>query len=202
MSRKIDLTGQKFNRLMVLEEAGRDKYKNVLWKCVCNCGKIRTVLGYQLRSGHSKSCGCYRIDKITKDGNWVKKRKKEYKKRYDRDVLARDVPQLIFSQLKSRAKIKSAAFEWDKEEFCIWYPAQPRFCHYCGRPIGRISSVGPTPTGISFDRIDPNGPYSEENCVLCCYKCNELKNNVWTYDEMKNILGPLLKQKWQSTISE
>ena len=36
-----DLTGQKFGRLTVVEQAGRTKYGNVLWKCKCDCGLQR-----------------------------------------------------------------------------------------------------------------------------------------------------------------
>lgn len=54
-----DLTGQKFGRWTVIERAANRK-GNTAWKCVCDCGTIRTVLGYNLTSGHSKSCGCIR----------------------------------------------------------------------------------------------------------------------------------------------
>jgi len=43
MGRKIDLLGQRFNRLIVLEEAGRNKQGKVLWKCLCDCGKVKNV---------------------------------------------------------------------------------------------------------------------------------------------------------------
>lgn len=59
MGKKLDLVGQRFNRLAVLEEAGRDKHKNVLWKCKCDCGSEIIVCGGSLRRGLTQSCGCY-----------------------------------------------------------------------------------------------------------------------------------------------
>ncbi len=61
MSRFIDLTGQRFGRLVVEGFAGADKKRNALWNCKCDCGQRRVVAGNNLRSGHTKSCGCSHI---------------------------------------------------------------------------------------------------------------------------------------------
>lgn len=59
MGRKVDLTGQRFGKLVALSEvAERDKHKRVLWKCLCDCGKQIQVAGGALKSGNTKSCGC------------------------------------------------------------------------------------------------------------------------------------------------
>lgn len=78
MPKKIDLTGQTINRLVVIREYGRAKNGDVLWLCRClgkngnDCGKEVVVSGYSLRSENSKSCGCLRrektIDRSTKHG--------------------------------------------------------------------------------------------------------------------------------------
>lgn len=62
----IDMTGKKCGRLTVLERAENDKHGNAMWKCKCECGNIITTLGYQLRSGHTKSCGCLQKDIVRK----------------------------------------------------------------------------------------------------------------------------------------
>lgn len=57
----IDLTGQRFGKLVVIERAERPKYyKNntVFWKCICDCGNISIVDGCNLRTGNTQSCGC------------------------------------------------------------------------------------------------------------------------------------------------
>ena len=63
MGRRIDLTGKKFGRLTVIEQAesyvepsGR---KQIMYRCKCECGNECVVRGANLSNGHTKSCGCY-----------------------------------------------------------------------------------------------------------------------------------------------
>ncbi len=66
MPATIDLTGQTFGALTVIEQCERKK-KATLWRCRCSCGKEAIVQASNLRSGHSKSCGkCNTI--IPRDG--------------------------------------------------------------------------------------------------------------------------------------
>lgn len=58
-----DLSNIKYNRLLVLEFVGRRR-----WKCLCDCGNTSIVLDYHLKTGHTKSCGCYNIERATIHG--------------------------------------------------------------------------------------------------------------------------------------
>jgi len=58
------LEGQRFNKLTVLAEAGRGKHGEVLWKCLCDCGKETIVGAKELRKSEIKSCGCIRVMRI------------------------------------------------------------------------------------------------------------------------------------------
>lgn len=51
---KINLAGKRFGRYLVLEEIGRNKHRQILWKCICDCGIIKTVCGGSLRSAPEK----------------------------------------------------------------------------------------------------------------------------------------------------
>ena len=51
-----DLTGMKFNRLTVVSFSHFDKKKNGYWVCKCDCGKIKTIVGFEIKSGGTKSC--------------------------------------------------------------------------------------------------------------------------------------------------
>lgn len=58
----LDLVGQKFGRLTVIERIPRSvtgKNRETKWKCVCDCGKETLATASHLRTGHTKSCGCY-----------------------------------------------------------------------------------------------------------------------------------------------
>jgi hypothetical protein len=54
----VDRTGQVFGKLTVLEQAGRDKLKKVLWRCRCECGNETVVVSGSLVTGNTTSCGC------------------------------------------------------------------------------------------------------------------------------------------------
>lgn len=54
----VDRTGQRFGKLVVLEQAGRNKLKKVLWKCKCDCGNESVVVSGSLVTGNTTSCGC------------------------------------------------------------------------------------------------------------------------------------------------
>lgn len=56
----MDLVGQKFGKLYVIEKTN-EKAKNngeYKYRCICDCGKERLVRGSLLKCGNSKSCGC------------------------------------------------------------------------------------------------------------------------------------------------
>ena len=62
--RKKDIKGQRFGKVVVLEEAPSDSQGNAVWKCKCDCGKEFYTLGTRLRNGNTTSCGCIRINKF------------------------------------------------------------------------------------------------------------------------------------------
>lgn len=64
MGKVIDITGQRFGRLVALEMVGRNSAMNVLWRCKCDCGNETTVSGSSLRKGVTKSCGCYKSESV------------------------------------------------------------------------------------------------------------------------------------------
>lgn len=67
MGKTIDLTGKKFGRLLVLcrtaRYSGKTGYK---WLCLCECGRTRIVYRGHLSSKHTRSCGCLKIDLVSK----------------------------------------------------------------------------------------------------------------------------------------
>jgi hypothetical protein len=53
--KRVDLTGQKFGRLTVIERNG-SKGRSAAW--LCECGAVKTVASHNLKQGAVKSCGC------------------------------------------------------------------------------------------------------------------------------------------------
>ena len=62
----IDITGQRFGRLVVIKRTGNlgHKRKRPAWLCVCDCGNWITVYGESLR-GNTNSCGCFQRDQTS-----------------------------------------------------------------------------------------------------------------------------------------
>lgn len=69
---KIDLTNQRFGRLVVIEPAP-NKRNRTQWKCICDCGKEYIALTESLRAGTLQSCGCLRTETARKNGMKVLK---------------------------------------------------------------------------------------------------------------------------------
>lgn len=61
---KLDLKGQRFGKLTVIERAGAKSGK-VYWKCQCDCGTIKDIQGCHLVDGSIQSCGCEAHKKST-----------------------------------------------------------------------------------------------------------------------------------------
>lgn len=67
MSKKEDLTGRRFGRLVAVEKTAQKKRSAYLWRCVCDCGGEKLVEGYQLKNGNVRSCGCLQDASRRKD---------------------------------------------------------------------------------------------------------------------------------------
>ncbi len=63
----IDLTGQRFGRLVAISRA-ENNGKYITWNCVCDCGNECFIRGQLLRSKKTKSCGCYKREVSAENG--------------------------------------------------------------------------------------------------------------------------------------
>lgn len=78
MGRKaIDLTGQRFGRLVVLERIPTPKFyanRHVWWRCKCDCGNLYETSIHNLRT-RCRSCGCYRSERMREIGKYERRKK-------------------------------------------------------------------------------------------------------------------------------
>lgn len=63
MPKLVDLTGERFGRLVVIKRAENLSGIKVQWLCLCDCGKYSTPQGGALKNGRATSCGCFRDEK-------------------------------------------------------------------------------------------------------------------------------------------
>ena len=65
----IDLTGQRFGRLLVLHKVDyrfTPDRSEAVWYCACDCGNSTQVRGSNLREGSTRSCGCLQKETASK----------------------------------------------------------------------------------------------------------------------------------------
>ena len=182
MAKFKDRTGERYGRLLVLEYSGKDHRGKHLWRCRCDCGNEKIVVGDNLSSGKSNSCGCLRKEFLSKKGN-------QFGLYSDRRLA---IYKVQYSHLKRRhSKFSGEIFSF--EEF-VKKSESP--CHYCGlewsKEIqdrrnetikdGLFSDVVVKCNGI--DRIDSEVGYTSKNTVPCCKYCNTAKNTM-TQEEFK-----------------
>lgn len=63
LSKKLNLTGVRFNRLVVIESTR--KGGRTAWLCKCDCGNEKIVQTSHLRSGATQSCGCLQKERAS-----------------------------------------------------------------------------------------------------------------------------------------
>lgn len=56
MPAPLNLAGQRFGSLTVLERSGQDRFKAWIWRCRCDCGTVVNVRGSTLRAGSTSAC--------------------------------------------------------------------------------------------------------------------------------------------------
>jgi len=178
---KLNLIGQTFGRLKVTAEIPLRRYRGVVWKCVCSCGKEIDVRSNSLRNGNTKSCGCLAKD-WNKSGNNSRKHGQSGTLEYR-----------LYHAAKERAIKKGLPFN-------LRFPEDINIPEYC--PILGLKLEKGTDTcgdcSPSLDRVIPELGYVRGNIVVISLKANQIKNNASSEEILK--VGEWLKKNGNSTI--
>jgi hypothetical protein len=59
MTARIDITGQRYGRLVALERVASRKRGQAMWMFRCDCGVEKEIRLGNVRSGRTRSCGCW-----------------------------------------------------------------------------------------------------------------------------------------------
>lgn len=185
MGKFVDLTGQRFGKLIVLEKIGRDKYKNIIWLCECQCEEktLIHVTSNHLKSGHTKSCGCINKELMKELGNRNKKHGKRYSKLYNTlramKIRTTNPKDKYYKDYGGRGI--SVCEEWFNsfEAFMDW-------------AINHDYQEG-----LTIERKDVNGDYCPENCCWITMKeqANNKRNSRWIeFNGKKQTLNQWAKE--------
>lgn len=143
---KKDMAGQKCGRLTVTWPCGRDNGRNVIWLCVCDCGRLSLVRTFALGDGSTLSCGC--LQKEIAGATCVRLRTThgmsgsvEYARYHNAKSRCEDTNDINYRNYGA----KGVEFRFKSfEEF--------------------YAEIGPWPGGTyEVDRIDPFGHYEKGN---------------------------------------
>lgn len=182
MGKIIDITGQRFGRLVVIEYIKLDKNRQSIWKCKCDCGNEVLKKGYYLRNKWTNSCGCLNKEKL-KNGFRIYLMNKA--KRLPNNEASFNS---LYYCYKRSAKIKNHVFEIEKESF---KELTSQNCFYCNKkPLQEKNMYRKTEKYIynGLDRVDSTKGYTLDNVVPCCKRCNVMKNNMKLEDFKKHII--------------
>ena len=167
LGKMIDITGQTFGKLTVIENVGKLDGRRYFWKCSCECGNIIIKEGSLLRSGNTKSCGCGKYDGL-----------KKYNQQQTQETLIKNGT--IFGKLKVLEPIGYKPQYNGASKKRMWYKCQ---CE-CGNICEVSGNLLKNNHKISCGCINSKGELEIE--LL-------LKNNNYIYSK-EVILPELLKE--------
>lgn len=139
----IDITGQNFSRWIVVKR-NKSVNKNTMWECLCSCGVIRSVNGSDLKSGKSKSCGCYNLEEIIK-----------------RETTHGMTGTPIY---KTWREMHTRCYNKNRKSYIDYGGRDINICERWLKFENFYADMGEKPKGMSIDRKNNDGNYEPSNC--------------------------------------
>ena len=143
MGARIDLTGQRFGKLVVLAIVSSIKGV-VSWDCICDCGNRFTATTASLRYSGRKSCGCiHREQLIARNTTHGLRAHRVYR---------------VWAAMRDRCNRPADKFYADYGGRGI------KVCDSWQTFENFIADMGVPADGMQIDRINNDGDYEPSNC--------------------------------------
>lgn len=156
MPKAIDVTGERFGRLVAKSVDRRNGRR--MWLCECDCGKETRVPLQALRAGNTKSCGCRKRSVL---GESTTKHGMAGTKIYQ-----------IWKGMIGRATRP------DHPRAHNYFNRGITVCEEWKHFENFFTDMGDAPKGMSLERVDNNKGYEKANCVWATPK-QQARNTRW-----------------------
>ncbi len=138
-SRRNDMLGKRFGKLVVIRCTMRKRRRQLLWECRCDCGAVVLVTGVSLRFG-TRSCGCLcRSDIPLSERRSLRGRRKLPDPRIyhtRKRVLARDAHTCVFCGHQDGSMAVHHVYPWKDYPSLRFSPeACVTMCNTCHREL-------------------------------------------------------------------
>ena len=153
----LDLSKQRFGRLLAISATAKRRGSNVIWRCLCDCGKKTEVEAGQLRNGHTRSCGCLHDDQR-------------------RELFSQNNPAIVKHGATRGGKLTCTYNSWMSAKRRCTDQKHHKYSDYGGRGIRMcerwlhnfenfLADMSERPPRRTLDRFpNPNGNYEPGNC--------------------------------------
>ncbi len=157
-----NLTGMRFGRLLVVEYAGKDKWRKATWLCACDCGRKKVIHGGSLTRNLTASCGCLVFS------------------------LPEQTPVKKLSGYASWKSMLQRCYYPKHRHYARYGGAGIQVCEEWKTFANFYRDMGPRPSAKhSIDRIDNSGDYEPGNCRWATHveqHRNRTDNRLLTFD--------------------
>lgn len=154
-------TNRKINKLTVIEKLPHKSKNNIVYKCLCDCGKYINVRSTLLKGNIVKQC------KRCNDKN-------SGLETYD----YKGTKKVAWSKIKSHAYERGIEFNISIEKAYKIFEKQNKRCKFTNLPISLDCNSSGNGKTASLDRIDKNKGYEEGNVQWVHTKVNFMKNSL------------------------
>jgi len=148
--------------------------------------------------GETKPLTEFGKHKLGKDGlnYWCKECNRKRGREYNNSPVG------IYSRIKGRANYeRKKPFNLIKNDFIEWYNAQPQNCVYCEISEDDIviweTHFNRWVKKLSIDCMDNDVGYIIDNLVLACERCNTIKGNMFSHEQMLEIGQKYVRPIWE-----